>query len=666
MAKKQSTRTKEEQRDAEALVKEVIGNLDSWWSGTRQFREKVREDFDFNHGGEKQWYVKDVSKLRDQERPVLTFNLVAPVVNFVAGYQSEREQDYKAFPRGTEDEQLGRLITAMMKYAMDISRGMHTKHLGFRKGIIGGQSVFEVCHSFDYTDDLLEGDITLDLLEHNTWYYETGSRRYDRNDASWQGKLLWMTPEEAKRKWPQHAARLSVGAYKDWLKESPELTGVPEQLRNELVDTESGRIRILQHWYRVPVEIALVVNTSTGEVQRMDSEKAAEDYIKNVYDTAGMQAASLWQIQKAKSQSALIHVPTGQVTTYRRPEHAEEALDLVRRKAGEEAAGMFDLVTRPTTALRVANLTAWELLDDKPSPYGSDWRYPFVPFTCYQDTDDIDDIKGIVRDIKDPQREVNWHHSTAIDTLIRGPKGGVWVDKAANADIKKLKTEYSRAGFIGEYSGQPPIPVTPQGLNPGEIEMLQFGIDSIMRIAGVNAEMMGQTTQKTVSGRAIQSRQAGGLVGIGSLFINWAETKQRIGELLVRRIQQFYSPEKMDRIVGQESRMLQQMGMQVQIPDEQMYELFKQIQQVDFDIVVDFQDASQSYRSAMASQLLQLKAAGAPLPLQLVVEAMDPPYKNEILNALSQQGEQSPNPALAQVVSAGQGQGGPTGVNTSS
>lgn len=665
MKKKPQTRTKEEQGDAEKLVKKVLGCVTNYFDATRDARARSIEDYDFNLGGENQWDKGDVAKLRKEKRPILTFNLTKPVVDFIAGYQKEREQAFRAFPRGSEDEQLGRLMTANLRYAMDVTRGPHVFHQGFRKALIGGQSVFEVGHSYDLTDDLLEGDIRLDVLEHNTWGFEPGARRYDKNDADWQYKLLWMTPEEAARRWPEHKAVLQRGSNTTWLREDPLLTGVPQHVLQELVDDEAGRIRILQYWYRVPVEVALVIDTRTGDVRRFASEDEAEAEIRRVFDTAGATAATQYQIEKARSQSALINSVTGEVHTFRKPEQAEEALARVRKQAGAEAAVTFDLVVRPTTALRVANVCGWEMLDDGPSPHGADWRYPFVPMTCYQDTDDLNSVKGVVRDIKDPQREVNWHHSTMLDTLIKGPKGGVWLSKQDQTDIENLRATYSRAGFVGEYAGAPPIPVQSQVISDGDMAMLQFGIDAIMRIAGVNAEMMGQTTQKTVSGRAIQSRQAGGLVGIGSLLMNWAETKQLVGELLLRRVQQYYSPEKMDKIVGQQQRILQQAGIlgPESIPDEQMYVYFKQLKQVDMDIVVDFQEASPTARAAVATQMMQFKAAGAPIPLELIVEASDMPYSKEIIAALRKQGEQMPDPNLAKAVSAGQGQSGPSGVN---
>lgn len=647
-------------------VKEVLSGVLAYHEATRQVRSDRAEDFKFNFGGIHQWDAADAAKLKSEKRPLLTFNITGPVINFVAGYQQDREQDYRTYPRGTEDEQLGRLATALLKYQQDQARGPHTFHQGFRQGLIGGQSVFEVGHSYDFTDDLLEGDVTLDLLEHDTWGHEPGARRYDRNDASYQFKLMWMTHDEATRKWPSQAEALKSERSRDWLREDPKLTGIPDSMLNYFVDKDNDRVRIMQYWYRVPVEVALVVNTQTGEITRFESQKKAEAELRRIYDTAGATAASQYRLQTATSQSALIH-NSGQIFTFTKPEQAQEALARIHSQAGAQASSAFELVVRPTTALRVKHLTAWQVLDDKPSPAGSDWRYPFVPFTVYQDTDDLNHIKGMVRDVKDPQREVNWHHATMLDTLIRGPKGGVWVSKAENVDINALRAQYAKAGFIGEYAGQPPIPVSPQGLSEGDMAMLQFGIDAIMRITGVNAEMLGQTTQKTVSGRAIQSRQAGGLVGIGSIFMNWTETKTLVGQLLLRGIQRHYSPEKMDRIIGDELRKLKSMNMlaPTTIPPQVMYEKFKALKQVDMDVVVSYQDASPTARAAVAAQLLQFKAAGAPVPLPLIIEASDVPFKNEINAAIAQQGEQPPNAELAKIVSAGQGQSGPTGVNTS-
>lgn len=56
---------------------------------------------------------------------------------------------------------------------------------------------------------------------------------------------------------------------------------------------------------------------------------------------------------------------------------------------------------------------------------------------------------------------------------------------------------------------------------------------------------------------------------------------------------------------------------------------------------------------------------GMPVPPELIIEAADVPYKDEIKKSLAQKGMQQPNQAMAQALGAGQGQGAAAGVNKS-
>jgi len=104
--------------------------------------------------------------------------------------------------------------------------------------------------------------------------------------------------------------------------------------------------------------------------------------------------------------------------------------------------------------------------------------------------------------------------------------------------------------------------------------------------------------------------------------------------------------------------------LQMMVPPQIMYSQFNKIQDLDFDVVVGFQDSSATFRQAQLAQLMQFRAMGIPVPPGLIIEASDVPYKEEIKIALQKEGMGQPNEALAKVLSAGQGQG-VTGVNTS-
>ena len=137
--------------------------------------------------------------------------------------------------------------------------------------------------------------------------------------------------------------------------------------------------------------------------------------------------------------------------------------------------------------------------------------------------------------------------------------------------------------------------------------------------------------------------------------------------LLLKRIQQFYSEQKMLRILGESQRLAEAMGIlgTAVEPAEVLVARFKRIKDLEFDVKVDFQEASPTARQAVFNQLMQLTAAGWPTPPELLLESSDVGYKEEMKAALKAKGMQPPNEALAKVLSAGQGQGAPQpdGVN---
>ncbi len=654
-------------------VSDIIKQYQSFFTSTELVRREMREDMDFVQGGRKQWYPQDIAKLESDEekRPILSFNITQAKVNFVTGLQQEREADYRYFPRGTEDEAFGRIMTAQVKYIMDRCAGVHEEAEQFRTGYITGASVLEVAHSYDYTDDFLEGDVCLTNLAFNTWYCDPLSRRYDRCDARFQGKLMWYSQEAAAQAWPEHAKRI-IGMG-DWFPHDPLTTGVPDQLLNELYDRETGRVRVLQHWYKVPVTATLVVNSAEMDpskaIIRMKNGKDAEAFIQAQADQAGVAAAAPFSIVQTDTFATLVNKETGGMMTLTDVNEGDRFIEQVRADAGASVAAQFDIVTRQATSMRVAHLTGAELLSDTPSPYDDDWKYPFSPFFAYHDGEDFGSIKGGVRDIKDPQREINWHHSTIVDTMARAPKGATWIEMASiggdASKLNELKKKLPRAGFVGTYTGSMPQYWPPGSFSPGDLAMMEIASDFAGVITGTD-NLQANPQQKTVSGRAIGARFAGGVVSLGTILQHWQRTKEYTGMLLAKRVQQFHSPEKMNRILGQEFRMKQIAGMdlKMEMPPEMVYEQYKTIKDLSYDVVVGFQDPTTTAREANLNRMMQMMAAGFPIPPNLIVEASDLPYKEEITAALQQQGMQQPNADLAKVLSAGQGQGA-DGVNTS-
>lgn len=650
------------------LVTQVTKDFRNAFDASSFLRTQMKEDIRFEIGGKGQWKADDYEQRQKDQRPALSFNIIHPQINLLCGIQEDREQDYRYFPRGGEDEFVSRIATLSVKNLCDRSGAIHEERKQFRLGAACGLSVLKVYHSYEYTDDLIEGDIKVNCLETNTWYCDPRARLYNRVDARYQGELIWMDADEIDDLWPGHKARLVNLA--DWLPYAQDQTGAADHFNRELYDKERDMIRVMRHYYRVPVTVTLLVNKSAPPdqaVQRVKDEKTAEEMIRAIYDSAGAAAAAPFSIFQTAQAHVVMNQQTGQMMPVMTPDEGQQMIDQLRSEAGREAANAYTILSRDTTALRCAHLTGWELLDDTPFEDFDGWRYPYSPFICFQDSDNLDDIKGVVRDLRDPQQEINLHHSTMVDTMNRAPKGQMWFNKSDNQEMDKLKKQLPRPGFVGEYSTQPPTYFPPGSFSTGDLAMVEFGLDMSMRISNINSSTLGQDTQKTVSGRSKMASQSGALMGIGPIFGNWKRTKEYTGLLYLKAIQQHYSPEKFDRIIGQEGRMGKVMGLDMQMPvdPQELYAAFKRVGDLEADCVVGFQEASQSAREGVFTRLMQMAGIGMPVPPELLIEAADVPYKDEIKKKLSEQGMGQPKPEVMAAVGAGQGQGASAGVNKS-
>ena len=109
--------------------------------------------------------------------------------------------------------------------------------------------------------------------------------------------------------------------------------------------------------------------------------------------------------------------------------------------------------------------------------------------------------------------------------------------------------------------------------------------------------------------------------------------------------------------------MAELLGVKIQRSTEDMYVAFKALKDIDLDVKVGFQEASQTAREAIFSRLMQLKAVGFPVPEDLMLDAADVPYKEEIKTKLKTEGMQQPSAEMLQALGASQGQGAAAGIN---
>ncbi len=608
-----------------------------WATATETARHKMRRDYEYAEGNGKQWNTVDRQLVIKTNRPVLEFNQILPQIETACGLQREMEMDFKLYPRGYEDIRLSEIATATLKAAMDFGRINRTSDRVFDDATISGLGVWEILHTFDNADDLLWGDIEVNRIHPNAFIYDPWAVKMDLQDGAFMGKATWMDLKDFVRKYPQYKQFAVPG---EWLSRTHNLLGSSDDLGTgpnlipELYDQHTGKIRILTMWYKVPTELVVLVDEKTGEVKEFDSKDKAEEYKHMQATQAGVQAtghltvASMGQTSIIADQMGQPQPDptTGQVPQFASPELAQAHLNMLSDTVGLQATQHLQVIKRTAKKPHWCELVYWQILDQGVTPF-KDRNYPFVPYIGRRWADDPESIFGLVRNLWDPQDEYNKRYSNLLAHVNSSSHSGWLNRKAGGANRQELELMGSKPGVVVEYSAEKPEQIHPVEMSQGHFAMLQSSEKNILKISGINAEMTGQTSQQTVSGRAIRARQQGGATGLKARMQNYQDSLLDMARMLFSRIQQYYSPEKIRRIIGVEemngpmgpggSPLFHDPITGQPAPEDQILTYLSNISEIEFDLAFSttpFTATERQEKYQTALQIAQLVAqSGRPI-----------------------------------------------------
>jgi hypothetical protein len=206
--------------------------------------------------------------------------------------------------------------------------------------------------------------------------------------------------------------------------------------------------------------------------------------------------------------------------------------------------------------IKWAKITATKILDQK------DWAGRYIPIILVTGEETIIDgkkyIKGLIRDAKDPQRLLNYWHSSACETVALAPKAP-WL--ATAKQIEGYETDYLSANEDNNpvllYNIDPSNPnATPIRQGVGQAPMAIFteigrAEQNIKNAIGMYNADVGDTSQENlrdVSGKAITARQ---MPGDTATFIYPDKMNQAIahcGKIINDLIPSIYDTERDARL----------------------------------------------------------------------------------------------------------------------
>ena len=605
--------------EQEDLLKFCMASIKLWANTTQTMREKFKRDFDLAEGNGKQWAASDRAKVQRQKRPALEFNQVLPQVELICGIQRGVDIQYVAQPRGVEDKRLSEVVSAALAATREYTRLPRKNAHVFDDATICGLGVWKLTHTTNDAVDILWGDIDVSRVNPMAYIWDPWASPDEAfQDGAFMGDATWMHLTDFKKRYPTMTHLANPG---EWLNQAgqfvgdSQLLGVGDNLRRELYDPETGMIRLITLWRKVPTTISLVVNTDTGHAVDCGTKDQGLEKLAKIAEQVGQESIQAFQVVQQGTTTFLINTQNGQQEQFATPEAAQQRLTQLSQARGMGVYDTMKIITREARVPHWCELVWGQILEEGKTPY-KDRSYPYVPYVSRMLQDDPESIMGIVRNLWDPQDEYNKRYSNLLAHVNSSTHSGWLNRKTGGANTSQLEQIGSAPGVVVEYGAIPPSQIHPVEMSQGHFSMINISQGQFPRITGINAEMMGEGSQKTVSGRAIKARQQGGSVILKPRLFNFDEAQLDCTYMLLSRIQQYYPPAKLKRIIGlNDLANVSQPGMVgtftnpndgSPMTDDQIVQLLTNLGDTRFDLAIKQAAASPTERQSAFERAVQL------------------------------------------------------------
>jgi hypothetical protein len=538
-----------------------------------------------------QWSDDDAQELAARGQAPLVFNQVKPTINWMLGTERRTRFDGKVLPREESDEGSAEVKSKLLKYLSDVNRTPFTRSMAWESCIKAGLGWMEDAITTDPTQELLS-------TRYESWryiYYDSAAVELDLSDARYLFRWRWLDLDVAIALCPEHEATLRAAAIEE---ESLSMDEDDVYYMGERVNTQSTdyasfgrrtagnmygmvnngreRVKIIECWYRMPVSKQLI---------------RGGKYHGEVYN----------------------------------PDNA----DMLAMVEGGECS----VANHPYMEMRCALMTENRLLYDVDSPYKHN-RFPFTPMWCYRRARDNMPY-GVIRDIRDAQDDYNKRASKAL--FILSTVRVIMDDGAIDGvmDVDELREELARPdAILRKRKGYTLEIDQDKALAEEHIKLMMFDGQMIRDVGGVTDQNLGKD-DKGLSGQAIRRLQDQGGIVTAKLFDNMRLAIQMQSELQLSLIEQYYTLEKVIRIVG-EKKPIEWVPINRYDPDTNRF--INDIQASKADFIVSEQDFKASMREAMFESMMDLASKLPPevamALLDVIVDMSDVPNKDEMVKRI--------------------------------
>lgn len=555
------------------------------------YRTNMVEDTGF-YDGDLQLSAKDRHELKDRSQPVIIINMIFSKLNNLMGGQRYTRSRLGVVGRTKFDEGAAHGISDLLRFIADRSHMHDEESECFDDGIISGCGWLEC---FVEEDEMGSPSIQVRAEEPENMFLDPYSRRYDLKDARFIGRAKWVDFEDAVAMFPgrKKDLEMAIGADTDETfsiaEHGPEddydmhsTSGVP------YYDKGRRRVRLVEMWYR-----------EYAKVMWLRDERGQLNYVKNIEEAKEIFAASL----------------------------GEEEFDT--NLTDKEIKDMLGIIEKKEKVVRTAVFAGDMLFADKLTIYTHRLninKYPFKPFFCFRKRTKghRGEPYGFVRQMKDPQRDLNKRRSKAMHILNTTR---VTMEEGAVEDKEVLREEVARPDGVVEVKAGKALEVsTDINLAVTQLNIMEQAKKDLEDTSGQFDEAQGKATNAR-SGRAIAKRTSASNQNTVMVFDNFRRTKNLTGEFLIGLIKQFFTEEHIFTILDDEQA-TRTVSLNVPQPDGSVQ---NDVKQALVDIHLEEFPMSPSAQAEQFDELVELGRGNVPIPPDVLIAASSIRNKEELI-----------------------------------
>lgn len=536
-----------------------------------RWMDEANEDIDFYHGV--QWNAEDLKKLREQQRPALTFNLIQAKIAHTIGAESENLHHARVVNRSLDDVLAADVLNQLLVPTREYGGYDEAEGRAFEDGVTCGIGMVSLYSEPD-PHDILSTKVCYESIDPTDVWWDLGARRKDYSDARYLFRARWLTKSEFRASYPDmekedvdalfsRATGLDVGRSDSPVE--PRLDdGDPLFLRRPTMyfDAKRKRVRVVHM-----------------------------EYVEDVLTTVALDRETLEQHE----------VSLGQV-------------DLLERNW----PGRFEMIDTYRPRVRWLEFCGTHVLFDdwNPQPYDG---FSVRAFVYQRDRDGFP--YGKVRALKDPQRETNKRHSHTLHLIAQQGAPGLIAETGALVDAANAK-DAMKTGDVVEVSVGKFDKVTerkPPVFPEAAARMEEAAMRLIDLISNVYADDMREPRGIPEAAATTQLKQRRSMLTMLPVLKNFHRFRSDLTKSEVQTIQTLYSDRQIGLYLADATRYEVAGGLVTDKESGQSVPI-RDVRRAQFNVRVVAAESNSTDRIVAFQTLLALQQLGVPVDPVILYE----------------------------------------------